>query len=287
MGAQQGGQRGSRSSSARRQMRDGTGRGHSRSNVERRQMRVETRRNERLSMEPTIPGLPSGEETQGDPRGGCGRIESVAWRRIRDSHWRRTGEWLGDIESSSSSNQRDTDGLKVPRPMPQAVSPDPLWRPWDDSRPNNTRELNETVSELRTSVVGSHKGSVSRSVPFTECPSSNLHHFVRPVPHTSHEIYPSLDIRTKKSIFEGKMIDVFIFFVKIDFSDCCDEERFELASRWVKEVNDLSRQKPGDNFTIISQPDEISGSQCLNCALGGTCLGWNCLQKSGMFHSVF
>lgn len=64
--------------------------------------------------------------------------------------------------------------------------------------------------------------------------------------------------------------------------DLDDEKRFQLASKWVKEVNDLSWKKPGDKFTIISQPVEISGKHCFNCTLGGVCLGSNCLQKLGM-----
>ena len=69
---------------------------------------------------------------------------------------------------------------------------------------------------------------------------------------------------------------------KVHLSDLNDEDRVKLASNFVKEVNDLSRKKPGDKFTNISQPDEMSGKQCFHCALGGICLGWNCLKTPGM-----
>ena len=202
MGAQQGGQRGSRRSTAGRQMRDGNGRGTSRSNVE---MRVESRGNERRSMEPTIPGM--FRETQGDPRGGCGRPESVAWRRIRDSHWRRTGQWLDSHEMLE--DQSCSGGIRVAEPVAKAETPELPWRPWEDNRPDSAQEqgLGEVVSQLQSSVVGSHEESVGRSIPYDDCPSSNLHHFVIPIPHTSHEVYPSLDIRTKKSILKGKNDD--------------------------------------------------------------------------------
>ena len=139
-------------------------------------------------------------ELQGHPRGCGGRNSrtSVAWRRVRDGHWRRTGEWLDDLNVVEvSSSQRP---LAVPEPMANSVSP--VWRPWDEKRSENTEDLCQTISELHVSVLGSHKEEVSRSI-----------HFVNPVPHTSHEVYPSLDIRTKKSNFEGKIgeknLDVF------------------------------------------------------------------------------
>ena len=70
--------------------------------------------------------------------------------------------------------------------------------------------------------------------------------------------------------------------MNIELSDFDEEKRFQLATKWVEDVNDLARKKPGDKFTTISQPAEISGKQCFNCVLGGVCLGPNCLKKSGM-----
>ena len=191
-------------------MRDGTRRGTSRSNVERRQMRAESRSNESQSMEPTIPGLSCGvfreTETQGDPRGGCGRPESVAWRRIRDSHWRRTGQWLDSNEMQE--DQSSSGGLRVAEPVAKAAeTPELPWRPWESNRHDKDQGLSQIVSQLKSSVVGSHKENIDRTIPLDNCPSSNLHHFVPPVPHTSHEIYPSLDIRTKKSVLKGKKTD--------------------------------------------------------------------------------
>ena len=181
-------------------MRDGTRRGTSRSNVE---MRVESRGNERRSMEPTIPGM--FRETQGDPRGGCGRPESVAWRRIRDSHWRRTGQWLDSHEMLE--DQSCSGDLQVAEPVAKAETPELPWRPWESNRHGKDQGLSQIVSQLKSSVVGSHKENVERTIPLENCPSSNLHHFVPPVPHTSHEIYPSLDVRTKNSVLKGKKTD--------------------------------------------------------------------------------
>ena len=201
--------RNTRRNEERRKLREWSGGRNSRRKEERGQMRVETRSKERL--EPTFPDIPQGQgvscRAQGSPhpRGDVGWLGSVAQRRIRDSHWRRTGEWTEDAEMLEiGNNKKDSSGLKVPRPMAQAESSEPLWRPWMDVGHNNTQNLSQTVSELRTSVTGSHKDVGTRSIPFEECPSSNLHHFVKPEPHTSHEVYPSLDIRTKKSIFDGK-----------------------------------------------------------------------------------
>ena len=67
--------------------------------------------------------------------------------------------------------------------------------------------------------------------------------------------------------------------MKMILSGYDDEKRFKLASKFVAEVNDLSRKKSCDKFTTISIPEEVSGKQCVNCALGGVCLGWNCLKK--------
>ena len=185
MGAQQGGQRGSRRTTEMRQMRDGNQRGTSRS----------------------------------DPRGGGGggsrRFDgvdrtSVAWRRIRDSHWRQRGEWLDPVENLEVPSSSDGPQVAEPLAKAEADATKLPWRPWEgsrsDSRPQD-QDLSQIVSQLESSVVGSHKENVGRPIPFNDCPSSNLHHFVLPVPHTSHEVYPSLDIRTKTSIFKGKKID--------------------------------------------------------------------------------
>ena len=166
------------------------------------------------------------------------------------------------------------------------LSPELCWRPWEEtsSRPVSDDGLSQTISHLQTSILGSHKTeNVRRSTPLENCPSSNLHHFVKPVPHTSHEVYPSTDIRTKKSVSKGKMDyrrDIeSIGFVKMILSGYDDQKRFQLASKLVTEVNHLSWKKPGDKFTTISVPEEIAGKQCFNCVLGGVCLGWNCLEK--------
>ena len=178
-----------RGTTERRQMRDWSG-GRTRRTVERRQMRDGTRRGSRRNMEKDQLRV---ESRSIEGRSVSRKIESVEWRRIRDSHWRRTGEWLSNTQTQdvpTASHQRDTGDLRVPKPMDQAVSMDPLWRPWDEAR--DTQDLVQTVSELRASIVGSHKEFV---------PSS--HPFVKAVPHTSHEIFPSQDVRTKKSIFKG------------------------------------------------------------------------------------
>ena len=169
-------------------------------------MRVESRSNERQSMEPTIP--------QGDTRGGCGRPESVAWRRIRESHWRRTGQWLGSVEMKEDTSS--SGGLRVAEPVAKAETSELPWRPWESSRHGKDEGLTQIVSQLKSSVVGSHEENVDRSIPLDNCPSSNLHHFVPPVPHTSHEVYPSLDIRTKKSVLNGKNKNELSFIICIN-----------------------------------------------------------------------
>ena len=123
---------------------------------------------------------------------------SVAWRRKRDSHWRMTGEWLGPFEPQEAPSSSGV--LRVAEP----VAKENPWRPWEDDRPDSDQGFRQTVSQLQSSVEGSHKANAGRSSPVADCPSSNLHHFVIPVPHTAHEVYPSLDVRAKKSSFEGK-----------------------------------------------------------------------------------
>ena len=144
-------------------------------------MRAESRSNERQTMEPT-----------------------VAWRRIRDSHWRMTGEWLDSIEPQEAPSS--SGGLRVAEPVAKEESPELPWRPWENNKSNDGQDqgLKQIVSELQSSVGGSHKEYVARSIALDNCPSSNLHHFVLPVPHTSHEVFPSQDIRAKKSILTGK-----------------------------------------------------------------------------------
>lgn len=182
-------------------------------------MRVESRRNERP--EPTISGLPCivSCETESNPRGGGGggsrRFDgvdrtSVAWRRIRESHWRQTGEWLDSVEIQEVPSSSDGPRVAEPVGKAEADAPKLPWRPWEGNRPDSRpqdQDLSQIVSQLQSSVVGSHEENVGRSIPFHDCPSSNLHHFVLPVPHTSHEVYPSLDIRTKTSFFKGEKID--------------------------------------------------------------------------------
>ena len=193
-----------------KRMGDWSGGRTSRRIEERRMLRVESRSNERL--EPTIPGLSSGET--GDPRGAGGGISgrfdgvnrlSVAWRRKRDSHWRMTGIWLDSIEPQESPSS--SGGLRVAKPVAKEESPELPWRPWEADRPgsaNKDQGLSQVVSQLQSNVGVSHKENVGRFVPLDDCPSSNLHHFVQPIPHTSHEVYPSLDIRTKKSVIKGR-----------------------------------------------------------------------------------
>ena len=65
--------------------------------------------------------------------------------------------------------------------------------------------------------------------------------------------------------------------------DRVDEKRFETASKVVQEINSLARQRPGDYFTSIKVPSDLSGSQCqcYLCVLGNVCLGPSCLGYSG------
>ena len=92
--------------------------------------------------------------------------------------------------------QEEVSGSQVPPAVrePMDVSVSAAWRPWEEKGSESVEDLSQTISELQASVVGSHKEEMPRSI------SS-----VKPVPHTSHEIYPSLDTRTKRSIFKGKI----------------------------------------------------------------------------------
>ena len=186
--------------------RVGNWRGKTRRNLETDKTRIESRSNEG-HLEPVIPDLPCvvSHKTQGNPRGGGGGGRgSVAWRRIRDSHWRRTGQWLdADIKEEVPES---SGALRVPEPIGNLVSPELPWRPWEQNGPTSDQDLSQTITRLQTDVSGSHKAKdhVERSIPLENCPSSNLHHFVEPVPHTSHEVYAPMDIRTKNPVFEGK-----------------------------------------------------------------------------------
>ena len=174
---------------------DGSRRGYSRRMSERRM--VGSRRNERTSIE---------HGGDGGSSSGVNR-SSVAWRRRRESHWRMTGEWLDPIEPQGAPSSSGDHVLRVAEPVAKEESPEIPWRPWEGDRPNSNPDqgLRQIVSQLQSSVVGSHKEYVGRSIPLVDCPSSNLHHFVLPVPHTAHEVYPSLDVRAKNSIFKGKI----------------------------------------------------------------------------------
>ena len=176
---------------------DGSRRGYSRRMSERRM--DGSRRNERPSIEHGGDGGSSSGE-------GVNR-SSVAWRRRRESHWRMTGEWLDPIEPQGGPSSSGVHVLRVAEPVAKEESPEIPWRPWEADRPdsNPDQDLRQIVSQLQSSVVGSHKEYVGRSIPLVDCPSSNLHHFVLPVPHTAHEVYPSLDVRAKNSIFKGKI----------------------------------------------------------------------------------
>ena len=177
-------------------------------NNRRNEERVESRSNERLP--PTIPGMSCKTV---DPRGAGGSISSgvnrssVAWRRKRDSHWRMTGVWLDSIEPQEAPSSSGGASARVAEPVAKEESPELPWRPWEADRPgsaNRDQGLSQVVSQLQSSVGASHKENVGRFIPLDNCPSSNLHHFVQSIPHTSHEVYPSLDIRTKKSVFKGR-----------------------------------------------------------------------------------
>ena len=93
----------------------------------RRMLEIEgSRSHEGQKSQPVIPDLPcdvSGK-TQGDPRGGGGSSRGrVALRRIRDSHWRRTGQWLDDDITMDKNEEvhGSLGSLRVPEPNGKGI----------------------------------------------------------------------------------------------------------------------------------------------------------------------
>ena len=56
--------------------------------------------------------------------------------------------------------------------------------------------IGNTVAHLKASIVGCHRETVRRDIPFDNCPSSNLHYYVKSVPHTRHEPRQPVNVKT-------------------------------------------------------------------------------------------
>ena len=137
--------------------------------------------------EPRIPDPPPGAphdtcEVLGDPGGGEGG--GGGRRRMRESgEESRTGQ--ARYAAGEEKEGAREDGNKK------------YWRSWESS------DLEDSVSQLRHSVLGAHSETVRRRIPLEIVPSSNLHHFVTPEPHSRHEGFPATDIRMKSRTVSG------------------------------------------------------------------------------------
>ena len=70
----------------------------------------------------------------------------------------------------------------------------PIWRGWEGASAVRT-DLTVAVATIKESLGGCHQEVVKRDE--THCPSSNVHHYVRQVPHRC-EVLPKTP-RKKKS----------------------------------------------------------------------------------------
>ena len=131
------------------------------------------------------------------------------------------------------------------------ISHDVVWRPWEQS---------DSGATIKTTVA------VSFQDP------DNIHQ--RLYFHSEEvESRGKILIMLSASLFDDEFLSL----------DRVDEKRFETASKVVQEINSLARQRPGDYFTSIKVPSDLSGSQCqcYLCVLGNMCLGPSCLGYSG------
>ena len=153
--------------------------------MERRQMRKESRRTEGRT---------------GHARHADESRRNIVWRSNGDGTWRRV----------VMEDDRELETLSPRLMSPAELSPETthpssaqLFRPWDQR--SKSSELEKNVTVLRSSIVGSHtddKGPV-RIFSVENIPSSNLQYFVKKIPHSRHENFPSTDIRTRSKSQKG------------------------------------------------------------------------------------
>ena len=156
----------------------------------------------------------------------------------------------------------------------------PIWRGWEQSVVNTN--LAVAVTTIERSLGGCHKAKVIREP--VHCPSSsNVHHYVRQVPHRC-EVLPI----TPRKKGNGNMHIYLktIFFSKFFILDISRSEvmRVEMSMEFVAKINRFSCQKAGGFATAPILPKAIGQTMsCMMCVTRGQCLGKNCLGDNGMF----
>ena len=257
--------------------------------------------------EPKIPDLPPGvprdAEVQGDPGGGegggGGRRKMRDWsegrtrrmlERSMEGSWRgsrrmseRSRAWSGGRRSMSErrreGNQRGTRsngerrmaGRKREEPIVWRRSRDGIWRRSSESDKPNASQMSHDVV-WRPWEQSDSGATIKTTVAVSFQDPDNIHQ--RLYFHSEEvESRGKILIMLSASLFDDEFLSL----------DRVDEKRFETASKVVQEINSLARQRPGDYFTSIKVPSDLSGSQCqcYLCMLGNMCLGPSCLGYSG------
>ena len=153
-------------------------------------------------------GDPGGEEGGGGgrrwmrdgTRRGSRRKEETGWMGVRGTEGRtrrniEKGKMGESGEESRTGQARYAAGEEKEGAREDGNKK--YWRSWESS------DLEDSVSQLRHSVLGAHSETVRRRIPLEIVPSSNLHHFVTPEPHSRHEGFPATDIRMKSRTVSG------------------------------------------------------------------------------------
>ena len=234
--------------------------------MERRQMREESRRTEGRT---------------GHARHEDKSRRNIVWRSNGDGTWRRV-VMEDDRELETLSPRLP---MSPPEPSPGTARPASaqLFRPWEQSE--ECSELEENVAELRSSIVGSHTEVPMRIYSVDNIPSSNLQYFVKKIPHSRHENFPSTDIRTRSKSQKGENLLKYVYrFIDEHFIAVpvlCEDERISKALSLVDRLNQLSRHGGGDT-SDLGIPEEVAGKSCPLCVLNCTCLGPSCLGNQGL-----
>ena len=171
--------------------------------------RLSTRRNGHArdaAGEPTIPDPPPGAphdtcEVLGDPGDGEGGGRGRRWMRDGNQRGSRRKEetgWMGESgQGRRTGHAHYAAGEDI---MEGAREDGKKQKFWESSS-----DLGDTVSLLRHSVTGAHTETVRRLISLDVAPSSNLHHFVERIPHSSHESFPATDIRMRSAAVSGNI----------------------------------------------------------------------------------
>ena len=108
-----------------------------------------------------------------------------------------------ETPSTAPTMKRIPTGLPLPKgagprcpppglPLPMGVGPSrpPPGLSETGSTCPPPDSIGDTVTQLRASIVGCHRETVTREIDLDFCPSSNLHHFVKQSPHSRHDYFP-------------------------------------------------------------------------------------------------